>query len=740
MTNSARSLAQLAGSVSHRFKVASLALLACVLVLGYAAPAEAAVSTFGETTVGLQPRDSGTQGEGSAASFENETGDAVLHGTSIYTIYWDPEDVFHEHHEWLTGIDHFMQQLGASSGQLGTIFAALAQYRDRTNVGASDSRVWKGSYHDFAKYPTSGNCADPNPMFLFEGELTCLTDAQLREQLQTYVAEHGLPKGMNSVYYLMLPPGVTVCVAEEHCSDYVVSEAEAEKGERKSTSWKNSFCSYHGAINPGKSVNGDANTILYGAIPWTAGTLGLAGFSREGFTFEPLFYNQGFDCQDGGWNVEGGKLKREVPKAAGKTEEEILKGEKGTPEEKAALEKKIRLENAHQQEPNQEGKGEIGDYSAGLADLTINQIAMEQADIVTDPLFASWKDGTGHEVTEICHDIFGNTDKNGIEGSGQADPETEAGFLSNETIGDGRYYVNNVYSAGESHCAGAVGLVPRFTAPDPVNSGETVSFNGMGSTVSLLQTPSFPASGPPTETYATFAWNFGDGTEAKGFAPGSAPCEAPWLSPCAGSVFHTYAYGGTYEVTLTVTDVAGHVGVETHPVTVVGPPPPGSPGAAGGSGSGSGSAGPGSAGPGSGSGKGAGATPPGKPVASAALASRSLKNALKKGVAIGYSVNEQVTGHFEVLMSRKLAHKLKIGGTPALGLPAGTPPQLVIAKAILVTTKGGRSVVHVKLPKKVVARLRHAHRAPLMLRLIVRNAASTHPETTTVISSATLAG
>src|SRR6185437_7595307 len=98
------------------------------------APAKAAVSTFGETTLGIQPRGAGTLGEGSAASFENEAGDAVLHGSNIFTVYWDPADVFHEHHEWLTGIDHFMQQLGASSGHLGTIFATLAQYRDRTNV------------------------------------------------------------------------------------------------------------------------------------------------------------------------------------------------------------------------------------------------------------------------------------------------------------------------------------------------------------------------------------------------------------------------------------------------------------------------------------------------------------------------------------------------------------------------------------------------------------------------------
>jgi hypothetical protein len=118
--------------------------------------------------------------------------------------------------------------------------------------------------------------------------------------------------------------------------------------------------------------------------------------------------------------------------------------------------------------------------------------------------------------------------------------------------------------------------------------------------------------------------------------------------------------------------------------------------------------------------------------------SRTLSSALRNGLAIGYSVNEQVAGRFEVLISRTLAHKLKISGTPATGLPAGTPPQVVIAKAILVTTKGGHSVVHVKFPKKTAARLRHVHSVPLMLRLVVRNAASTNPETTTVISSAKL--
>ena len=127
------------------------------------------------------------------------------------------------------------------------------------------------------------------------------------------------------------------------------------------------------------------------------------------------------------------------------------------------------------------------------------------------------------------------------------------------------------------------------------------------------------------------------------------------------------------------------------------------------------------------------------PLATAAILSRSLKTVLRKGLVVGYSVNEEVAGHFEVLISRSLARKLKIGGAAATNLPPGTPAQLVIAKAILVTTKGGHSTFDIKFSKSVAARLAHTHSAPLILRLIVRNAASKSPVTTTAVASATLA-
>ena len=580
------------------------------------------MATVGETTVGVQPRNDGLKkegptprpfGEGSKATFGNEAGHAVVHGASVYSIYWDPGDLFHEHHEWLVKTDHFLQQMGAASGDLRTIFSSLAQYRDRSNAPAADSVVFKGSYHDFVKYPGAG-CTDPKPLEL--GAITCLTDAQLREQLSSFIAGHGLPKGMNTIYYLITPPGVTVCLdaAGSHCSDFSVSEEEAENEERKSESWEDSFCSYHGAINPSKAAEGDANTVLYAAIPWTAGAEGSGAF-----TAGSTFYDDAFDCQDGGFMVENEEVVREAAKPLEKAEQEILNGEKGTPKEKFELEEKIRLESPHVQEPNQEGKGEFGDYSAGLADLTVNQIAEEQANIVTDPLLQSWKATGGYEVTDLCRNTFANTVGGPVEGSGVADKKTEAGEQSNESVGDSRYYINNVWSRSDQHCVGGVGFIPRFTAPNPVNAGETVGFNGMGSTVSLIEALAFGPSGPPSTTYATFTWNFGDGTEASGYAPGSPACEAPWLSPCAGSVFHAYTYGGNYPVTLTITDVAGDKTSLTETVTVAGPAapsaggPPASPGSSSGSsGSGSGAG----SGSGSGAGTGRGATPPpGKPVA-----------------------------------------------------------------------------------------------------------------------------
>jgi len=698
----------------------ALAASLALTLLFAATPAHAVITDVGGTTVGLQPRNHdelelGTIGA-QPKTFSNESGNVVLHGSSEYAIYWDPEPAKKFHHEWLTNLDGFFHSLGEAG--LGTPFANVGQYRDRSNAITKFHAVFNGAYSDTTKFPSAG-CTDPNPLLV--GEVTCLTDAQLREQLQSFIATHGLPKGMGAVYFLMTPPGVTVCLdaTATHCSDYALSKTEETEEKRESASYQDSFCSYHGDINPDNAPQGDNSTILYAAIPWTAGYNGLVGYSPKSF-----LYDTAFDCQDGGWNPEHNEERYEKERVLTAEEEAALL--KDSQEERLIAEEEHRLEGPHIEEPNQEGKAESDDYSAGLSDLLINQIGEEEMNIVTDPLMSSWHDAAGNEVTDICRNVFAGTGSAGIEGTVKANLFTEAGFLSNATVGTGRYYINNVFNLAAEECAGAVGLVPRFTSPNPVNAGEIVGVDGMESTFSLSSGYAFGPTGPPTKTYATFSWNFGDGTpEVAGYAPGAPTCEAPWLSPCAASAFHAYEYGGVYQVTLTVTDVAGNISSVTHPITVDGPAPP--------------------LGSGPGSPQATGPASPGTagllaPIAAASIVHQSLRTALRKGLVVSYSVNEQVAGHFEVLLSRTVAHRLGISGTPATGLPAGSAPELVIAKAILVTTKGGHSALHIAFPKRTAARLAHVHKVALMLRLIVRNAATIDPLTTTVVSSATLTG
>jgi hypothetical protein len=702
------------------------------VLLASAAPAGAVVTTVESTTVGLQPRTEIIKDgkEASAQTFANNNGNAILDGTSVYAVYWDPTDVFfHDHHEWLVSLDGFFQQMGADSGDASTPFGPLGQYRDRANVAAAYKTVFKGSYTDSTPYPTAG-CTDPAP--LGTEAITCVTDAQLREQVQSFVTSHSLPKGMSTIYYIITPPGVTVCLdaAATHCSDYSVSESENKKEEHNSTSYKDSFCSYHGDINPDAAAEGDGNTILYAAIPWTAGTLG-----DEYELSRSRLYAQGYYCQDGGWNPEKGEENREISRTL--TSEEEKAHEHDTEKQHDELVEELRLEGPHQEEPNQAGKSETGDYSSGLTDLIINQIAEEQANTVTDPLLDAWHDSEGNEVTDECRDFFASTAGSTggeIGGLAKADKDTQAGTLFNTRIGQDTAYINNVFNLASGNCAGGVGLVARFTAPNPVNVSEPVGFDGMESTVSLLDGEDFGPSGPPTTTYATFRWNFGDGTEVSGFAPNSSPCEAPWLSPCAGSVLHSYQYGGVYKVTLTVTDVAGNVSVREHEVTVNGSASPKeATNTAGTSTSSSAATSTSSTSP------TPGVVPPvPNPVAAAAVLSHSLRTTLRKGLVVRYSVNEQVAGHFDVLLSRTIAHRLGITGAAASGLPAGTAPQIVIAKAVLVTTKGGASAVDIEFSKRTQSRLAHLRSVTLLLRLIVRNAASGNPVTTTVLSSVTL--
>jgi hypothetical protein len=772
----------------------ALAVSLTLALLFAAPPAGAFVRTVEGTNVGLQPR-SITVFDGdlrfdpvvepevmpSPEEFANEGGNPIVDASKIYAIYWDPTD--HYHGDWQGVVDGFLQNMGAASGTLANVFAVDTQYTDKANQHALYKSTFQGAYTDTDAYPSSG-CKDPhplNPLDLIgpekgknargerEFEPVCLTDQQVRTELEAFISEHSLQKGMETVFYLLTPPAVTVCLDgggnSGHCSDFLgtVAEAEIDEGlEREAEekeepyvepvsfkSYKNSFCSYHSAIDTSNSSGGE-NTILYGMIPWTAGGLG----DRHLVSGDEL---TAYECQDGGFDPSSKPIEKHEKKKE-KTVKEIEENKSKTLEQQREIAEAERLEGPHPQEPNQvKCASPDGGCDTGLADPIINQIAVEQQNIVTNPLLNAWQDPKGNEATDECRDFFAPV----LGGNVGAQEETDAGTLFNQVLGND-YYLNDAFNLAALKlpypgvpCLPGVSLVPKFTAPNPVNVNEIVGFDGMESDISLGADTVFSPTGEPHTGYATYTWEFGDGSApVAGYAPGAplvnspgvSPCgAAQWEAPCAASAYHSYKYGGTYEVKLTVTDAGGNVASVKEPVTVVGPPEPKpeptptpapapaptpsitTPGGSGGSGSSGGSGGTGGS---------STSTPP--PVLGVSVTSKSLKKALSSGLPVRYSTNEQVAGNIEVLLESTTAKRLGIKGATATGLPAGAPKSIVVGTAVLVTTKAGQGTIRVKFTSRAAARLKHVHKLKVTLRLFARNASRQSPQTTTMLSTVVL--
>ncbi len=503
----------------------------------------------------------------------------------------------------------------------------------------------------------------------------CLTDAQIRAELVKVISALGLPTGLNPSSG---PTPIYYVFTPPGVN--VCLEGSGLHGHCASQTSASPLCGYHSFIPAGGQLSA---TVLYAAEPWSAGNIGTGALT-------PV---SGSNCQDG-----TGVL----------------------------------------QEPNQVGLGREGNYGAGLADLIINNVATQTLSTITNPLFTGWHDsGDAKEVVDKCRNFYLGNEL--LEPPGTSvEPKTEAGKSHNQTIDGVPYYINNVFSQAAWYapfpgvpCLSDVSVDPEFTAQTQIRSGDVASFNSTQSDFTL--------------GIQKYNWNFGDGTGTEvncenrvptnGFAPQECTGASGTGSPNpVASTAHTYTYGGNYTVSLTIQDYAGNTATVSHEITVSGPAPPAPPPTPSSTPASTPAASPAPGASSAGKTSGQGSAP--KVVATQAVVSRSLSSALKGGLVVRYSVNEQVAGRFEVLLASTTARKLGIHGSAATGLAGGTAPQTVIAKAILVTTKGGQSTYRIKLSKATAARLRKLAKVSLMIRLVVHNATS--PAVTTVLNTVNL--
>ena len=709
-------------------RASALSMLAATLGLCAATNVSAEVVHEGALpAVGLQARTANVLRDGNtleAVTFSNKSKSPVVHSATVYAIYWDPEGFYHG--DWQALINSFLKNLAttSSSEPTTTVLGVDALYSDASGKPAARSIAYGGAYVDSNPYPAS-ECIDPAPLTL-AGELfvpglgpeKCFSDAQLRAQLGAFVKEHALPTGLEQIYVLLTPPGVTVCLdaggTSGRCSDYYrgseaevreqtggkqnlvpkIEEEEKLVGEGKAVeserlrSYRNSFCSYHSYFEAGGSP------VLYAVVPWIAGGAGDLHLPERDQT-------QAYDCQMGYFNAAN--------------------------TEKIEAREKV----GYDQEPNQEGLGPDGAYDHGLADIIVTQVGSELQNTITNPLLNAWQGKEGGELTDQCRNYFALAGGQYAASSQQ----TEAGTVANQSLGGRHYALNDAFDLAALKvpypgvpCLTGVSTVASFVAPAVANVGEAVAFDGDSSQMSLDWSG---YSLGEVGSFPEFSWSFGDGSPVvKGFGPPSPECEVPLHPHCADSVFHTFTAAGVYFVTLTIKDRAGDESSVTEEIKIEGPPSTTS--TVGGTGSTTATTTTTTTTTSkAGAGSGSSSTLP-APSAHAAAVSGSLRAALRHGLEIRFEVSEQVAGEVQVLMNAKLAHRLHIRGRRALGLPKGQPSEIVIGRALVVTRKGGRGRVRVRFNRTVIRALRRLQRVRLMLHMVVRDAERAHPKTAAV--------
>jgi hypothetical protein len=202
-------------------------------------------------------------------------------------------------------------------------------------------------------------------------------------------------------------------------------------------------------------------------------------------------------------------------------------------------------------------------------------------------------------------------------------------------------------------CALGVALVPTFVVPSPINQGNVVAFDGSVTVSTLMVSKN------------NYQWNFGDGVTS--------------LGP---SVIHAYSKGGTYTVTLTVTDRGGNTSRISQPIVVLGPD---------------------------------GLPVPPAPPAAAVLHARlqllpqGLRTMLRVGLAARVSSNEVADGIATMSISARDADRARIRH--------GRGANVVIARGTVSQIRTGTVALNLHLSPATAAKLRRLRHVTLTVRI-----------------------
>jgi PKD domain len=489
-------------------------------------------------------------------------GGPVIHKNETFALVWDPNP---HHHYAAPYVEQFLRDVADGSGTLTSPFAETSQYTD-AGGRAANSSLYGGGSDDPTGYPANGCSVPPQSV--------CLTDAQLRSELQQMVVQNGLEgrvqPGFTPLLVLLTPPGVETCLdaTGQLCSansDATVVPAQ--------------FCSYHSQVNVGGQL------LTYVVQPWTALT--------------------GCDEPD-------------APALTNPIDAHTLATDMG-----------IRL---------------------------VSPLSQAQIAAIVNPALNGWFADDGSEINDYdgCAPIGQHLD-NAIVGSSGQNP-----YLLQREFNNAGVIVADPFA---TPCLGGVVLEPNFVVPSAIDHGDALQLDGSKTRSSLL--------------VASYAWNFGDGTTSADSSP-----------------VHSYPKGGTYVVTLTVTDRGGNVRSLAQSIQVLGPNGQTTP------------------------------SPANHPISKAALRvhlqlmPQGLLAMLRSGIVVRVSSNASADGIVTLSISRGDAKRARIR--------YGRAPTVVIGRGTVSRVRHGTISLHLRLSKSTATKLRHLRHVTVTVRLALVGAGGVH--------------
>ena len=198
-------------------------------------------------------------------------GGPVAHANETFALVWDP----HPHADYAAPyVEQFLRDAADGSGGLGSPFSIATQYSD-AGGRAANSSLYGGGYDFAAGYPANGctvtgthhYASTPGGLVDIPNDI-CLTDAQIKSELQSMVTQNGIigrtQPGHTPVLVLLTPPGVETCL--DASGNLCSANSDATHAPGSVANPAPQFCSYHSQVNVGGTV------LDYVVQPWSTQT------------------------------------------------------------------------------------------------------------------------------------------------------------------------------------------------------------------------------------------------------------------------------------------------------------------------------------------------------------------------------------------------------------------------------------------------------------------------------------